>query len=208
MLAVSWSGYILHPCYWCQQLHEGAENQTQDNHLQKIEEQAEGMFPSSPGISGLTLYMAKSIPFALPHLLRENPCALCCAIIHCLSNTALSRQESCSLLLPSHFVSTKSVRRNTPAKLLRYLWDQSLQPLSLVCKGREIMACVSVQTVLSLLMQTNKQQMPYSHLVLLQHCIWGFKSVKVKPFKMMGPIANVTQSQGYLRSVWYCCTWY
>lgn len=84
MVVAFWSGDILHPCYWCQQLHEGAENQTQDNHLQKIEEQAEGMFPSTPGISGLTLYMAKSIPFALPHLLREKPCALCCAIIHWL----------------------------------------------------------------------------------------------------------------------------
>lgn len=121
----------------------GAENQTQDNHLQKIEEQAEGVFPGSPGTSELTLYMVKSVPFALPHLLMEKLCALCCAIMHCLRNTALSRQESCFLLLPSHFVSTKSVRRNTPAKLLRYLLDQSLQPLSLVCKGRKIMACLS-----------------------------------------------------------------
>ena len=156
-------------------------------------------------------YMTKLIPSALPHLRREEPCASRCTIIH-WTDAALSQRESYSPFLPSHFLSTKSVQRNTsPAKLFRKFWRS--KPASFVSgmqwkKNYDLCLILFKWSSLFLSKQTNKQQMPYSHLASVQCYVWGFNSVKVKPFKMMGPVANVTRSQGYRRSVWYCCMWY
>lgn len=158
MLAALWSGDILHPCYWCQQLHEAAENQTQDNYLQKIEEQTKGMFPRSLGISEMKLpCLSQSLLHF--HIYLEKSLVLNIVLQFTAgTHAALSQRESCSPFLPSLFALNPCTEIYPWQNCSENFRDQGLQLLFPVCSGSKLwLLAHSVQMVLSLLSkQTNK----------------------------------------------------